>query len=397
MPKSLHIAICGAGPAGLAAALALRSQGHRISIFDQFERPRPLGSGLILQPTGLAVLDWLGVGQRIRDLGARIDRLYGKACGSGRTVLDVRYAALGAARGLAVHRAALFNVLHEALKSAGVEVETRSEIKSLDGTSVILNQGRRAGSFDLVIDALGANSPLLGQAAGPDNRAGLAYGAIWASLPWPSAAFDPHALEQRYDQASVMIGVLPIGSIGEQHSRQAAFFWSLKAADFLAWQAGGLEKWKDRVRGLWPETSELLESIRDPGQMVLARYDHHTLALPYGRKLAFIGDSAHATSPQLGQGANMALLDVLALTQALDENPDLSAALDAYARKRRFHVKLYQALSRVFTPFYQSDSLLLPMARDHLVATLSLVPPVQRLLAGIVSGKIGLNRSLTNR
>ena len=350
-----------------------------------------------MQPTGLAVLDWLNVGARIRGLGARIDRLYGKACGSGRTVLDVRYAALGAARGLAVHRAALFNVLHEALKSAGVEVETRSEIKSLDGTSVILNQGRRAGSFDLVIDALGANSPLLGQAAGPDNRAGLAYGAIWASLPWPSAAFDPHALEQRYDQASVMIGVLPIGSIGEQHFRQAAFFWSLKAADFLAWQAGGLEKWKDRVRGLWPETSGLLDSILSPDQMVLARYDHHTLALPYGRKLAFIGDSAHATSPQLGQGANMALLDVLALTQALDENPDLSAALDAYARKRRFHVKLYQALSRVFTPFYQSDSLLLPMARDHLVAGLSLVPPVQRLLAGIVSGKIGLNRSLTNR
>ncbi len=397
MPKSLHIAICGAGPAGLAAALALRSQGHRISIFDQFERPRPLGSGLILQPTGLAVLDWLGVGTRIRNLGARIDRLYGKACGSGRVVLDVRYAALGEVRGLAVHRAALFNVLQDGVQAAGIEVKTRSEVKGLDGTSVILNQGRREGPFDLVIDALGANSPLLGHAAGPDYRSGLAYGAIWASLPWPSTPFDPHALEQRYDKASVMIGVLPIGSVDEQQARQTAFFWSLKVADFAAWQADGLEGWKALVRGLWPETSALLNSIVSPEQMVLARYDHHTLALPFGRRLAFIGDSAHATSPQLGQGANMALLDVFALTQALKESQDLPTALDAYARKRRLHVKLYQGLSRVFTPFYQSDSLVLPLFRDHLVAALSRVPHVQRLLASIVSGQLGLSRSLTTR
>ena len=89
MVAPLHIAICGAGPAGLSAALALQASGHRITVFDQFERPRPLGSGLILQPSGLAVLDWLGLGTRMRTLGARIDRLYGKAAASGRVVLDV--------------------------------------------------------------------------------------------------------------------------------------------------------------------------------------------------------------------------------------------------------------------------------------------------------------------
>lgn len=397
MVVPLHIAICGAGPAGLSAALALHRCGHRITLFDQFDQPRPLGSGLILQPTGLAVLDWLGVGRRIRSLGARIDRLYGKACVSGRTVLDVRYQALGEARGLAVHRAALFSVLHDAVKAAGIEVETHSKIKDKDGTCVILNEGRSEGPFDFVIDALGSNSPLLGHAAGPDYRSGLAYGAIWASLPWPGKPFDPHALEQRYDKASVMIGVLPIGSVAEHQIRQTAFFWSLKVADFAAWQTQGMEVWKARVRSLWPETVELLDSITRPGQMVLARYDHHTLALPYGEKLAFIGDSAHSTSPQLGQGANMALLDVMALSQALEENPDFPSALDSYARKRRLHVKLYQGLSRVFTPFYQSDSLALPLVRDHLVAGLSRVPPVQRFLAGIVSGTIGLERNLTDR
>ena len=123
--------------------------------------------------------------------------------------------------------------------------------------------------------------------------------------------------------------------------------------------------------------------------MTMATYDHHTLTLPYGDRLAFIGDSAHSTSPQLGQGANMALLDVMALTQALEAHGALPTALAAYAKARRFHVKLYQALSLVFTPFYQSDSVLLPLARDYLVATMSRLPPAQKLLAAIVCGSFG--------
>ncbi|TIS71130.1 MAG: FAD-dependent oxidoreductase, partial [Mesorhizobium sp.] len=53
MGISLDIAIAGAGPAGLAAALYLKRAGHRVTIFERFDEPKPVGSGLILQPTGL--------------------------------------------------------------------------------------------------------------------------------------------------------------------------------------------------------------------------------------------------------------------------------------------------------------------------------------------------------
>ena len=389
--KPIEIAVAGCGPAGLAAALALHHQGHRVTLFDQFDAPQPLGSGLILQPVGLAVLDWLGLGGRMRSLGARIDRLYGRACGSGRVVLDVRYEALGDLRGLAVHRAALFNVLFEAVKAAGITVQTASQINGLDGTSLILNQGRKEGPFDLVVDALGSRSPLIPHASDPDYRARLDYGAIWASLPWPGAPFDANTLEQRYDKASVMIGVLPIGRQREGAENQTAFFWSLKTRDFEAWRRDGLAAWKSRVLRFWPETASILDTILSGDQMALASYDHHTLAKPFGEKLAFIGDSAHATSPQLGQGANMALLDVMALSNALAAHDHLPDALMAYAKARRFHAKLYQALSRVFTPFYQSDSVLLPLSRDWLVAPMSRLPGSRKLLARLVSGQFGLS------
>jgi salicylate hydroxylase len=382
--KKRDIAICGAGPAGLAAALALHRAGHTISIFDQFDQPKPIGSGLILQPTGLAVLDWLGLGARMRNLGSRIDRLYGKA--GNRVVLDVRYAALGELRGLAVHRAGLFNVLHDALIATGINVKTNSKIKSIDRIHLTLHEDEKRGPFDLIVDALGSRSPLIPFASGPDYRRKMPYGAVWASLPWPGTPFDDHALEQRYDKASIMSGVLPIGRQHETAEHQTAFFWSLKTSDYPTWKSNGLEAWKNQIENLWPETTPLLASITSQDQMTMASYDHHTLSIPYGPNIVFIGDSAHSTSPQLGQGANMALLDVMALTHALEQNKALETALQAYAKARRNHVKLYQALSLVFTPFYQSDSVLLPLARDYLVAGLSRLPPAQKLLAAIVSG-----------
>ncbi|MBG1231371.1 FAD-dependent oxidoreductase [Aestuariivirga litoralis] len=390
MPGSprLSIAICGAGPAGLACALALGRAGHTITIFEQFDEAKPVGSGLILQPTGLAVLDWLGLGVRMRALGARIDRLHGTA--AGRTVLDVRYAALGDARGLAVHRAGLFNVLHDAVLAAGIIPVTNRKIVGLEKGQLHFESGDRQGPFDLVIDAMGSRSLLLPLASAPQSRRALAYGAIWASLPWQADGFDPHALEQRYRNASQMCGVLPIGRMREGEEAQAAFFWSLKHQDYEAWRERGLERWKEDVLQLWPETVPLLASIKSENQMTLARYEHRTLPLPFGTGLVFVGDSAHSTSPQLGQGANMALLDCHALTQALATHQTIPEAVAAYAAARRWHVRLFQAMSFMFTPFYQSDSLLLPFVRDRVVAHLSRLPPAQRFLATLVSGRLGL-------
>ena len=122
--------------------------------------------------------------------------------------------------------------------------------------------------------------------------------------------------------------------------------------------------------------------------MTVARYQHHTLKIPAGDGIAFIGDSAHATSPQLGQGANMALLDAAALAGALAGATSIADALMDYARLRRWHVRLYQMLSLTLTPFYQSDGQLLPLLRDGLVSAVAKVPPVPWLLASMVSGQL---------
>lgn len=391
--KQLKIGVAGAGPAGLAVALFLSRAGHQIEILERFDTPAPVGSGLLMQPTGLTVLAALGLSDTIHRLGNRIDRLHGADAVSGRTVLDVRYdSGSGGRYGLAVQRAALFNTLHDAVIADAIPIRTgvtlassgilreRAILKDTDDTEI--------GDYDLVIDATGARSALVAKSAVAPNVRDLIYGAFWATLDGAGAVYDRSALSQRYDKAKVMIGLLPAGRARPDAQDRVAFFWSMKVADVEAVKAAGLERWKSIIRNYWPDCVPFLDQIEDWDQLTLARYAHRTARPPFDGRLVFIGDSAHSTSPQLGQGANMALLDAAALSHALATSPDLPSALSAYAEVRRNHVRLFQFLSLAFTPFYQSDSSAIAWVRDRLVSTIAKVPPMPGLLASIVAGTL---------
>lgn len=388
LSQRLDIAIAGAGIGGLAAAALLARDGHRVEVFDQFERPAPVGSGLMLQETGLAVLAALGLRPAIDRLGARIDRLHGETPG-GRTVLDVRYRAMRRGlHGLGVLRSALFDLLLRAALDAGARLNPGTQVAAADAVTGRLadGEGRALGAFDLVIDALGARSVLSSR-----PRCDLAYGALWATLPWPEAGpFDPAALQQRYRGARQMAGVMPSGRAAPGAPVMATYFWSILADRFDAWRSAPLADWKAEATALWPETADLIGPVSDHDAFAFARYRHRTARQPATGRLVHLGDSWHATSPQLGQGANMALLDAHALARALKRHGrELDAVRRAYLADRLWHVRLYQWTSFLFTPVYQSDSALLPLLRDWLMAPLIRVPPAPAILAALVSGAIG--------
>lgn len=387
------VAIAGAGPTGLALALLLVRQGRRVVVHERFDRPRPIGAGFMLQPTGLHVLDRLGLADRVKALGQPLSHVFGREARRRRIVLDVRYSDLKSPRpdgidALGVHRSAIFQVLHDACVAEGVDFVTDHEIASASDGRFTDAKGVAGRAFDLVVDAMGARSPiardLLAKQRG--RRRELDWGALWTTVPWPGAPFDPTALEQVYRGASRMIGVLPVGARPDSPDRLATFFWSLKPAHHDVWLRAGMERWKAEVRDLWPEVAGLLETIPDPEALTLARYGHHTLSMPVADRLAVVGDAAHSTSPQLGQGVNMGLLDALTLADALDTHAELDEALQAYAAIRRWHVRLYQGLSMGFTPFYQADGRALPWVRDHVLGKLARLPFAARILAATVSG-----------
>ncbi|MGH1331410.1 MAG: FAD-dependent oxidoreductase [Paracoccaceae bacterium] len=378
----MKIAIAGAGIGGLTAAALLARAGHEICVFDQFDAPRPVGSGLVIQPVGQAVLASSGALPHALEKGNQIKQMVGVEATHGRIALHVSYTKSGVDRfGLAILRPSLFEAVLGAANASGARLIAAHRVIARQGQQLRFEDGAISDPFDLIIDAAGAGSPL----SALKGRA-LPYGAIWSTVDLPDGGpLRPDMLHQRYHRASKMAGVMPSGSLPNEATPKAAVFWSLGPGGYDDFRAAPIKTWRDTATALWPEFAPFAEQITDHDQMVMAQYTHGTLARPYSDGLVHIGDAAHRASPQLGQGANMALLDAYALTCAL-QMAEGRAALALYARLRRWHIWAYQAMSWAFTPQYQSDSRILPILRDYALMPLSRIFPLPRVLSHVVGG-----------
>ena len=378
-----NIAIAGAGIGGLAAAALLARDGHSVTVFDQFDAPRPVGSGLVIQPVGMEVLQACGAAAQAQTRGTPIATMFGDEVAQGRVVLSVSYGKSANRQGLGIHRSALFGALFDAARAEGARVVPESRVTGRDGLHLLIN-AKRSGPFDLIVDALGAGSTLSPLISRP-----LPYGAVWATVPWPSdTSFPENRLTQRYRGANRMLGVLPVGTMRDApETRLAAIFYSLRGDAIDAHFARPFADWRAEACALWPEFAAFLPETLSHADFTPATYTHGTLVTPFDDGLVHIGDAAHRASPQLGQGANMALLDARALQLAVRQARG-EEALRRYAMARRWHIWAYQALSASFTPQYQSDSVVLPVIRDRLLGPLSRMWPVTAILTRLVCGDL---------
>lgn len=384
----MRIGIIGCGIGGLAASHLLARAGHDVTLLERFAAPRPLGAGLLLQPSGLAALDCMGLGEAVRAMGARVDKLVGRTT-KGRMVLNLVYEQWRLeAYGLGIHRAALFDILYGAARDAGAQIVTDADIVRIEDSEApraIDAHGRAHGPFQLLVAADGSASSAR-VLINPKAKAPLyPWGALWAVLPAPDNSWEG-CLAQRYQSASVMMGVLPIGRApGAGDQRHLAFFWSLRRDSVEQWQEEGFDFFKARVAALWPEAGRLLASQTDAAIFAQATY-RDVAARPWRKdRMLLIGDAAHGTSPQLGQGANLALIDALELSAALAVN-QIDVALDAYVVRRSAHVRWFQAMSAALTPTFQSRSAIVGALRDLFMAPMCEVPLIRRLMLETLCG-----------
>lgn len=383
----MRIAVVGCGTAGPAAALLLAAHGHDVQILERVVTPRPVGAGILLQPLGQQVLELLGLAQKLEACSRPVRRV-DALTSTGRRVLDFRYYdVVSGAEAWGVSRPSLFDLLWQAVHAAGILVATGVAVSGLQldrhGWRLVANRSVTGGPFDLVIGADGARSRIRRMSGLANKDVGYPYGALWAVVPDPDGLAGD-ALFQRYEGTRTVLGVLPTGVA------QASIFWSIRGREIPAALATGTAAWKAVARRYAGPLAPLVERVPEGG-LLTARYRDVVVRSPTlvreGRGLVLLGDAAHAMSPQLGLGANLALADAWSLAASLRYHPrDLPAALEAYRRNRAAHVRYYTWWSRLMTPFFQSDLTPLAWVRDVLSDPVSRIPWVRRQFVTTLMG-----------
>lgn len=330
--------IVGCGIAGPAVALFLRRAGIATEIYEAQPVPDDYaGLFLTLATNGMDVLKTLGLYDQVVAAGFPTNRLVlwnnrNKQLG------EVPINMPGGTTGLTITRGALQRILREAALAQEIPIHfgKRLSTVSKDGSAVkaIFADGTTARG-DFILGCDGIHSPLrkLIDAAAPlPAYTGLLSGGGYAHMPDMATTLD--TMHMVFGKAA-FFGYLvkPGGEVYwfENHGlRGTPDRAQIAATSQAAWQSKLLDLHKDDQ----PFINQIIRNTQGEIGMYPI-YDLMRLPRWYNDSIILIGDAAHATSPNSGQGASMALEDAAVIAQCLRDAPTPLAAFATYEQLRR--------------------------------------------------------------
>ena len=389
--KRMRIAVAGCGTAGPAAATLLRRQGHEVILFERAPECRAVGAGFLLQPSGMQVLDELGILKEVIAHAAKVDRLH-VVNPDGSTMLDLRYEQMGeGVYGAGLHRPVLLHYLMHAMDEAQVEIrwgwEVTSAVLEQERWTLVSSTGETCGGFDLLIVADGSRSSLRNLVGCRSINRGYPWGAHWF-IGENRGVFEANELHQIVRGTRQLGGFLATGRDLDRPDPLVSLFWSIRIADDDACRKRPLAEWKEQILSLSPRAETLLGQIEDWSQVLTARYGDVRMSRWYGDRIVVLGDAAHAMSPQLGQGVNLALADASCLADCLARE-SMPVALREYQRRRWATLRYYQFATRWLTPWFQSEHEWITPVRRFLFQCAQSVPPIRIMMTRTMAGVIG--------
>jgi FAD-dependent urate hydroxylase len=332
----LKAVIVGAGIGGLTAGIALKQAGYEVEIFDRVEELRPAGAGISLWSNGIKVLNWLGLGEKIAAIGGEMNAMeYRSYKDEPLSHIDLRplFARVGQ-RPYPVARTDLQAMLLEAVGEehvhlgrpcVGVEQDEHS-------ATAIFENGQRVKG-DLVIGADGVRSIVRSYVLNRKVARRYARYVNWNGLVEANPDLCAKDLWVIYVGESKRASMMPVGN------NRFYYFFGAPMPEGTQVDPNQIRSELAHLFQGWPTAVQTLIQSLDPeatNRLEIADIDPIE-KLVRGR-VALLGDSAHATTPTLGQGGCQAIEDAQVLTRYLvSTNISVVDALQRYemARKER--------------------------------------------------------------
>ena len=314
----MRVVVVGAGIGGLTFAIAARRRGHQVTVIDKRPNFPEEGAGIILGPNVMEALRELELVEPIAAVARPIEQM----CitdHTGRPLASSRYTAPRfSIPAQAVHRSRLHQVLREAFDG---ELRVGSEVTGVEGSDrPAVWMGSEVLRADQIVGADGIHSrvrEVLHPGFVP-RYSGVTCWRFVVDSQWTEQATEMWGFGKR-------VGVVPLG-LGQTY-----LFLTLNAPRHAPAPFHNLEGFRALWSGFGPPAKQGLEALDDFSKLLHNDLEDGIPDRWCAPGLVLLGDAAHAVTPNLGQGAGLAVEDACCLASLLG-TPD---ALSRYESLRR--------------------------------------------------------------
>jgi salicylate hydroxylase len=355
MTFRLNIGIVGAGIGGLTAAIALRTQGHTVTVYEQAAQFMRVGADINLTPNAVRALDGLGeaVAQGIRASGARptfrISRDWDTGLETSRLPMgDTAEQRYGAPQ-LTIHRADVLAVMAEAVPAECVVFSKRLRTLSQDESGVRLGfEDGQSAVHDMVLGADGIHSKVRSALFGEEQPRFTGVVSFRAVVPTERVLQVPEieAFTKWW---------------GPNPQSQIVTFPLNRGRDTFIFATTGQDSWHEEswtrpgdvneLRGFYQDYHPDARALLDACDSVLksALYERDPLPQWSVGRVSLLGDACHPMLPFMAQGAGMSIEDGVVVARCLAQAQqlnDVAPALQRYAAARQARTAEIQIGSR---------------------------------------------------
>lgn len=320
-----HIDIIGAGIGGLTAALALQKINHSITLYESAAEIKPVGAGIILANNAMQVLKKLEVFDRIKATGhyigiMKITDTFLKPL----SIVNLKsFEEKYCVHSVAIHRGTLQKILAESVGLTNIHFSKRLSQVKKDGTKTqaFFEDGTHI-STDVLVGADGIKSVVrkdLFPAVTIRNARQFCWRGI-AEMELPQLY--QHEVIEAWGKGR------RFGFVQIDHRK--VYWYALTNED----ESVAAEN----IADVFKEFHEVIASIikaTPPTQIITSSI---TDLAPFHQwsnaQVCLFGDAAHATTPNLGQGACQAMEDAYTLSRVLSKESNISKAFETYNQKR---------------------------------------------------------------
>lgn len=339
----MKVIIIGAGIGGLTTAIALQQRGIAYEIYDAAQGNQPVGAGIMLGANAMRVYDRLGIAAELRKKAVLADNIYIRNC-RGEILQEINNGKVEKKYGTGtygLHRATLQGVLLDHCKQP-VQYNKRCASISEDsqGITVHFSDGSKAEGT-LVIGADGIRSVVREQHV---VKAHYRYSGqtcwraiIPVDLPVAEASEASETWSKKGDGLRAMYA---------QVGPQQVYFWATKAmpAGTVISAEKALQYLREELADYPGYMQTILQQLRPEYLIQNDLSDLAPLRVWHCGRAVLLGDAAHATTPNVGQGAGQAIEDAWVLAQCL-AGKNYKDAFETYQRRRMERAKKIVKLS----------------------------------------------------